>query len=157
MRIAWQLIAVSVMVCLCSQCSMTPDQQYVREKIPIEIQSGKPITVKIHSLSGNGWNEVGIRCSSDVWQALRDGKNSIEVRLTSSSRNGTEVGDVSPGGYNFDPRGYKLWPVDSFYYLFRIAGEYRARASVEITFKSAPEGVTHAEVIVLKTPSDTGL
>jgi hypothetical protein len=38
-----------------------------------------------------------------------------------------------------------LWPVDSFYYLFAIGGEYRASASVEITFRSAPEGVTHAD------------
>ena len=155
MKIVWQLVTVSLMVCASSSCTMTPDQQFVREKIPIEIQSGKPVTVEIRSLSGNGWNHVGIRCSPDVWRKLLDGDNSIAVRLT-SSKNGTEIINFSPGGYKFSPEGYKLWPVDSFYYLFEIGGEYRARASVEITFKSAPEGVTHAEMLVLNTPADTG-
>jgi hypothetical protein len=151
MKTPWQFLAVSVMACVLSSCmAQTPDVQFVRQKIPIEIQSGRPVAVKIGSLSGNGWNEVGIRCSADVWKTLMDGKGNVTVRLTYSSKEGTKIINVSPGGH-------KLWPVDSFYYLFSIGGEYRADAMVEITFPNAPAGVTHAEIIVFKTPADTGL
>jgi hypothetical protein len=151
MNIAWKTIAVSAMVCLFSWCSAaSPDTQYVRQRIPIEIQSGKSVVVKIHSLSGNGWNEVGIRCSPDVWKMLLEGKDKLAVRVVSSNKNGTKIINVSPDDH-------KLWPVESFHYLFSIGGEYRADAAVEITFPSAPGGVTKAEMIVLKTPSDTGL
>jgi|SRR6266446_6647023 len=150
MKIAWQLIAVSVPMCLFSWCMASADAQYVRQQIPIEIQSGRPVTIKIRSLSGNGWNEVGIRCSPDVWKTLMDGKNNVAVHLMASNKDGTRIVNVSPGSH-------KLWPVDSFYYLFAIGGEYRADATVEITFQSAPEGLTNAEIVVLKTPSDTGL
>jgi hypothetical protein len=149
MRIVWQLITALVMACLLSQCTMTPDQQYIREKIPIEIQSGKPLIVNIRSLSGNGWNEVGIRCSPDVWKALMAVTNSVAVRLISSSKTNTSIINVFPGSH-------RLWPLDSFYYLFSIGGDYRANATVEITFPSAPEGVTQAEIIVLITPADGG-
>jgi hypothetical protein len=148
MKIAWQIAALSVMLSL--GCKELGDARFIRQQIPIEIQSGKPVTIEIRSLSGNGWNEVGIRCTPDVWQKL-DAKNNFAVRLISSDEKGTEVSYVSPSD------DYKLWPVESFYYLFSIDGKYRADASVEITFKSAPEGVTHAEILVLKTPSDTGL
>ena len=78
-----------------------------------------------------------------------DGTNTIDVRLVSSSKPSTRIINVSPGGP-------KLWPVESYYYLFEIGGDYRARASVEIRFPGTPEGVTHAEVLVLNTPADTG-
>ena len=147
MKIAWQIAALTAMLSL--GCKAEADARFIRQQTPIEIQSGKPITIDIRSLSGNGWNEVGIRCTPDTWQVLGS-KNKVTVRLISSNQEGTEIINVSPGSH-------KLWPVESFYYLFSIGGEYRATASVEITFKNAPEGVTHAEIIVLKTPSDTGL
>jgi hypothetical protein len=134
--------------------------------MPIEIQSGKPIAVNIR-LSGNGWNEVGIRCTPVVWQALLHGQpdgqpDGLTVRLVSSSTNGTQIAGVSLGGPKnvggiAFPEGYKIWPVDSFHALFEINGERDASASVEITFKNAPEaeGEIHAEILVLKTPIDT--
>ncbi len=131
-------------------CTMSPDEQFVREKIPIEIQINKPMTIHIQSLSGNGWNYVGIRCSPDVWQTLARDNNNIVVNLTSSSKGGTKVIDVFPVDR-------KSWPIKSFHYLFSIGGDYGTSAAVEITFKAAPQGTTHAEVLVLKTPSDTGL
>ena len=143
------LLAASVTLCLFSSCTMTTDQQFVREKIPVDIQRGTPITIKISSLSGNGWNDVGIRCSADTWETLARDSRDITVQLMSSNKDGTRIINVSPGGG-------KLWPVDSYYYLFAIGGQYGASASVQITFPSAPEGTTHAEVLVLNTPADTG-
>jgi len=151
MKISWQFITASIMACVFSSCrSQTPDTQFVREKIPIEIQGGKPVTIKISSLSGNGWNEVGIRCSPEVWNALNNGTQSITVRLLSSSKNGTRIEQGSPGRP-------KLWPIESSHYLFTIDGAYRATAAIEIMFPNAPPGITRAEIVVSKTPSDTGL
>ena len=138
------------MAFLFSWCKASTDSQYVREKKPIAIHSGKPLIVKIDSLSGNGWNEVGIRCSPGIWKSLMGEKATIDVRVLSSSKDGTAVTNIAPGDH-------KLWPVESYYYLFSISGKYGANASVEITFPSASQGgVTSAEIIVLKTPSDTG-
>jgi hypothetical protein len=149
MRVARQLIAVSVMACLFSHCTMTPDQRFIRQKIPMEIQSAKPSTVKI-GLSGNGWNEVGVRCSPQVWAALTSaGSSNITVRLISSNKQGTQIINVSPG------TTHKLWPIEAYHYLFTIGGEEGANASVEISFPSVPEGLTPVEIIVLKTPIDT--
>lgn len=151
MKMAPKTIAALGMVSLFSWgCAASSDAQYVRQRIPIEIRSGTPAVVRIHSLSGNGWNEVGIRCSPDVLKTLLGGKDKLGLRLLSSSKNGTEIVNASPDDH-------KLWPVDSFHYLFAVGGAYRAEATVEIMFPTAPEGVTKAEIIVLKTPSDTGL
>jgi hypothetical protein len=150
MKTAWQLAVVIALVSVFTSCaSMTPDEQYVRQKIPIVIESGKPVVVEL-SLSGTGENQVGIRCSPQVWNTLTNGTEQITVKLKSSSKEGTKIGGISPGSG-------KRWPIESFHYLFYIYGGYHAKASVEITFPNAPPGVTHAEIIVDKTPSDTGL
>lgn len=151
MKMAWQFAVVSVLACLFSSCaSQSPDEQFVHQKIPIEIQNGKVVTIEIHALSGNGENDVGIRCSPDVWNALTNGTKSITVRLKSSDKKGTQIGGVSPGSG-------RRWPIESFHYLFYIGGEYHAKASVEITFPNAPAEATRAEIIVDNTPADTGL
>jgi hypothetical protein len=136
-------------VTLAFACKMSPDAQYVREKFPMEIQGGNPIEIKIHSLSGNGWNEVGIRCSAETWAALAKEKSSFRVRLVTSDRSNTKIINVSPGAQ-------KLWPVDSFHYLFSIGGDHSVNATVEMAFGSAISSVRHAEILVLKTPADTG-
>jgi hypothetical protein len=123
--------------------------QYVREKIPIEIHSKEPVIINIRSLSGNGRNEVGLRCSPEAWETLMKQRSAIAVRLVSSNKEATKISNIAPGDH-------KLWPVESFYYLFSISGEYRATASIEITFPSPLEGAERAEIVVLKTPSDTG-
>ncbi len=154
MKTAWQLAAVSVLVCICSSCApQPPDVQYVRQRIPIEIQRGKPVIIEIHSLSGNGVNDVGIRCTPEIWNALTNGTNTISVRLKSSNKPHTKIGGVDPGSSGTAFFGY----IPNVHYLFYIVGEYRAKASVEITFQNVPAGVTWAEIIVGKTPADTGL
>ena len=130
----------------------TPDKKYVRQKIPIEIQGANPVTFEIRSLSGNGPNDVGIRCRSDVWNALTNGTKSITVRIKSSDKGNTEIYAVNPGG---SAAGF-LYLIPDVHYLFKIAGEYHAKASVEIIFLNTPVGVTPAEIIVCKTPADTG-
>jgi hypothetical protein len=153
MQTAWQLAVVIALVSVFASCaSMTPDEQYVRQKIPIEIQSGKAVTVEIH-LSYSGVNDVGIRCSPEVWNALTNGTQAITVRLKSSNKKGTDIYGVHPGGGG---AGF-LHLISDVHYLFEIYGGNYAKASVEITFPNTPPGVTHAEIIVGKTPEDTGL
>jgi hypothetical protein len=151
MKMVLKITGVLAMACLFSWCrAASDDARYIRQQSPIEIKDGEPVTVYIRSLSGNGLNEVGIRCSPDAWKVLHQGKDKITARLVSSDRSGTKIINVSPDDH-------KLWPIDSFHYLFSIGGKYRANALIEIVFPSAPAGVIKAEVIVLKTPSDTGL
>jgi hypothetical protein len=154
MRTAWQLTVVSVLACVITSCaSQPPGEGYVRQKIPIEIQSGNAVTIEISSLSGNGVNDIGIRCSPEVWNALTNGTKSITVRLKSSNKPDTNIGGVDPSSGGTAFLGY----IPNVHYLFYIGGRYRTKASVEITFANAPAGVTPAEIIVCKTPSDTGL
>jgi hypothetical protein len=154
MKTAWQLSAVSVLMCAFSSCGpQPPDVQFVLQKIPVEIQRGKPLTIEIHSLSGNGVNCVGIRCSPEVWSLLTNAPKSLEVRLKSSNKPHTEIGGVDPGS---GASGF-LEYIPNTHYLFYVNGEHRAEASVEITFANAPEVATSAEIIVGKTPIDTKL
>jgi hypothetical protein len=146
-------VVVFALACIFLSCTpKPPGEQFVRQRIPIEIQSGKIVTVEIHDLSGNGWNDIGIQCSPETWSALTNGIKSITVRLKSSDKNKTEINNVNPG--SGDP--YFLGYVPNVHYLFLIGGEYDANATVEITFPNAPAEVTHAEIIVGKTPADTG-
>ena len=143
-----------LMGAILSSCgTMSPEQQFVRQKIPVEIQRGKPITIEIASLSGNGVNDVGIRCSTEVWNTLTNGSKAVEVRLKSSDRPKAEIGGLDPtsGGTAF--LGY----ITNVHYLFYISGERHTKASVEITFTNAPAGITPAEIVVCETPADTGL
>ncbi len=149
MKKALQLVAACVSVCALPSCTMTPDEHYVRQIIPIKIQSGRPVTVEI-ILSGNGANHVGVRCSPQVWSELAKDPKKITVQLRSSTDEHAEIGGIAPGSG-------KQWPIEAFYYLFYISGDYHAKASVEITFPNAPPGTTPAEIIVCKTPPDTGL
>src|SRR5450432_2414238 len=124
---AWQFMVVFVLMCIFSSCAPQPaGEQFVHQKIPIEIQSGKTVTIEIHHLSGNGWNDVGIRCSPEVWNSLTNGTKSVTVQLKSSNKNKTEIGGVSPG--SGDP--YFLGYVPNVHYLFLIGGEYHANAMV---------------------------
>jgi hypothetical protein len=152
MRVVLQFFTASFLMCIFSSCGPQPSgEQYVRQKIPIEIQSGKTVSIEFN-LSGNGPNDVGIRCKPEVWNVLTNGAKTIIVRLKSSDNKNTEVSAVNPGG---NAAGF-LYLIPDVHYLFEIAGEYHAKASVEITFPNAPSGVTPAEIIVCKTPADTG-
>src|SRR6267378_8686529 len=82
-KMVWQLAASSVLACILLSCAGISRDSFVLQKIPIEIQSGKPVRIEIHSLSGNGVNSVGIRCSQEAWNSLTNGTKSIAVRLIS--------------------------------------------------------------------------
>jgi hypothetical protein len=125
--------------------------QFVRQKMPIDIQSGKPFTIEISSLSGNGVNDIGIQCTPEVWNTLTNSGKNVEVRLKSSNKPKTQIGGIDTASSGTAFLGY----ITNVHYLFYISGEYHAKASVEITFPNAPPGTTHAEIIVCKTPIDT--
>src|SRR5215469_8083643 len=151
MKAALQLMAVCVTVAILSSCgTQQPGEQFVRQRIPVEIQKAQPIVVGIHSL-GVGANDVGIQCPIEVWTALTNNANTGAVRLTSSTKPGTQIGgiDTTSGGTSFI--GY----IPNTHYLFYIYGKPGADATVEITFSNAPPGVTAAEIIVCKTPAET--
>jgi len=151
MKIALRLAAVSVLACIFSSCASHPPDEafFVRQKIPIEIQSGKPVTIEIRTPSPSGESEVGIRCSPEVWNALTNGTGSITVQLISSNKKGIQIARIPPG---YDAQ----CPIKSFYDLFYLYGMYQffPRATVQITFPNAPSGVTHAEIFVCRTPRD---
>jgi len=148
----WQLVTLAVLSCMVSSCvSQSPGERFVRQKIPIKIESGKSVTVKI-ILSGNGPNDVGIRCSPEVWNALTNGTKTITAQLKSSNIKGAEIYGTHPGG---SAAGF-LYLISDVHYLFEIYGAYHAKASVEITFPNTPTELTRAEIIVCKTPADTG-
>jgi len=153
MKPAWQLTLTSVLAFVITSCiTQPPGEGYVREKIPVEIESGKPVKIEISSLSGNGVNDIGIQCSPEVWNELTNGTKAITIRLKSSNKADTNIGGVDPGSGGTSFLGY----IQNVHYLFYIGGRYRAKASVEITFANAPAGVTPAVIIVCKTPADTG-
>jgi hypothetical protein len=157
MQTHWQHLSMAVVASiLCSCTAQPPEVQFVRQKIPVEIQRGKPVIVEIRSLSGNGSNDVGIRCSPDVWSALTNGSEQIIIQLRSSNKKGTEIGGISPGRGGEGKAGVGfLGYIPNVHYLFHIYGKHGAKASVEIIFPNAPEGTTRAEIIVGKTPIDT--
>jgi hypothetical protein len=129
-----------------------PGEYVVSKRIPILIQSGSPTTLDIHSLSGNGPNDVGLQCSGELWNLLTNGPHAITIQLVSSSGNDTQVYGINPGG---TPAGL-LYLVPSIHYLFEAVGQRHASAVVKISFPNAPPGVTQAEIVVSKTPADTG-
>ena len=122
----------------------------MKQEIPIEIDAGKTVRIVIPWLSDNGWNDVGIQCSPEVWEKIARDANNIAVRLVSAGDSDTKIINVAPGGNN-------LWGIESYHYLFAIGGKYGTGAIVEIVFPSAPVGVTNAKIFVLQTPADTGL
>ena len=125
----------------------------MRQKIPVELQGRKPLTVEISSLSGNGGNDIGILCSPETWNSLTNGSGSLVVRLMSSNRAHTEIGGIDLRSEATGFLGY----IPNVHYLFWIMGETHAKATVEITFPNGPEKSTSADIIVGKTPIDTKL
>jgi hypothetical protein len=148
--VACVLFAGILSCALPSFLELSPEAQYTRQRIPIEIQHGKSVTIEV-SPSGNGVNCVGIRCPPKVWNALSNGTKVVEVRLMSSDKPKTEIGGSDPGSAGTGFLGY----IRDVHYLFYIYGEHGAKATVEITFPNGPTATTKAEIIVGKTPIDT--
>jgi hypothetical protein len=153
MKIPIELTAALAMMCLASSCGrQSPEGQFVRQKIPVEIRHGVPVRIEISALSGNGVNEVGIRCAPQVWNVLNSGTKAIEVQLKASDKPNTTIGGIDPASSGTAFFGY----LPNAHYLFYITGEFHAKASVEISFLNAPLGTTRAEIIICNTPADTG-
>jgi hypothetical protein len=151
-KTASRIAGASLLAWICTSCaSHRPEEDFVRQIIPIQIRQGTPVMVEIHCLGANGVNNVGIRGAAGLWQVLTNGTRSVEVRLASSNKEATEVGGLYPGteGAAF---------VDSstnVHYLFYVAGRLHANAWVQITFPDAPPGVTPAEIVVCNVPPAT--
>ena len=152
MKLACHLAAALVLACTILSCSRhASNEQYVSQKIPIRLQGANPVTFEIHSLSGNGAQDVGIRCSTEVWGALTNSARRITVRLKSSDRKGTEI----YGGPSYSAPG-PLGYMPDVHYLFDIVGQNHAKALVEVTFPNALLETTTAQIIICKTPADGG-
>src|SRR5947209_8195022 len=99
MRYAVQTAVVFAIICGFAACHrMSPEEQFVRQKIPVEIQNGRTVTVEIPSLSGNGNNDVGIRCSPQLWNLLTNSTKELAVQLKDSSKPDTSIDAVKLGG-----------------------------------------------------------
>lgn len=147
----FQLAAALGLACFSSSCASRPPSEgfFVRQRIPIEIQSGKPVTIQIRVRSPGGQSEVGIRCSPEVWNALTNAPTGIIVQLLSSNAKRARIDRIPPGYGPYNP-------IKSFYDLFYLNGMYRLfpRATVQITFPNVPPGVTPAEILVCRMPTD---
>ena len=97
MRKTAEILALSAIFLAVTCCGrMTPDQQFIRQKIPVQIQNGRTLTIEITSLSENGCNDVGIRCSPTFWKVLTNSTTNITARVTNSSKPDTSIGEVTP-------------------------------------------------------------
>jgi hypothetical protein len=151
---AWRLWAVLAFACAVSSCKEpSPDERFVRQKMPVAIEAGKPITIEV-SPGGSYANLVGLRCSREIWKALSQDPKKIVVRLKSPDNKKLDDKRIEISGVSPRPDG-SLWGIESFHYLFQISGKRNAKAKVEIIFPTAPPGITRAEIIVENTPIDT--
>src|SRR5215468_11637313 len=96
MRNTGKIFAILVLICAFPACRKTPEEQFVRQSIPVQIQNGRTLTFEIKSLSGNGANDVGIRCSPELWKMLTNSTKEISVRLQASSEPDTRFDWVKP-------------------------------------------------------------
>lgn len=151
MRKAAEILAMSAIFFALTSCGrITPDEQFIRQKIPVQIQNGRTLTIEITSLSGNGWNDIGIRCSPTFWNVLTNSTTNITARVTNSSKPDTSIGEVTP-----DHGGAFFYCLTNVHYLFGVGGRRHSKATVEITFPNGPANPTPAEIIVGYTPADT--
>lgn len=152
MKIHLQSVMVVGLSCMISSCASGPpgEASLVRQRIPIEIHAGKPVTIEIRARSPGGKSEVGIRCSPEAWNALTNATRSITVELVSSNDEGAQIRSIPPG-YTAQ------CPIESFYDLFYLYGMsgLRPRAVVQITFPNAPPVGTRAEILVCRTSADS--
>jgi hypothetical protein len=148
MKKALQMSGFCLLALIFCSCASGPPTEafYVRQRIPIEIENGKPSNVDLRIRSPGGRSEVGIQCSPEVWNALTNGTGGITVQLLSSNK-GVQVITVPPGFQG-------QCPVHSLHVLCYLHGNH-VRASLQITFPNTPAGYTRADVIVCKMASDT--
>ena len=123
----------------------------IRERIPIEILGGKPVTFVIDARSPGGVSLVGIRCSPETWNSLTGGTSDINIDLVSSRWSSVKIRRESLVRHGAPESGI------SYYDLFSLLGNYQlfTKVTVQIAFPKAPPGVTHVELLVFRMPTDT--
>lgn len=139
----------AALLCLFVSCDSNREP-YVLQKIPLQVHGNKPLEIKIDSLSGDGLNDVGIRCSAEFWDTV-SATSSVKVSLKSSSGRNVVICDVFPLG---KPTGLMVY-ITNVHYLFAIRGERASDATVEVVFTNAPAEPSQVEIIVAKTVTDT--
>src|ERR1041385_9193387 len=95
MKTFWQMCLIILTGCVLSSCatgrSIEEKRIGIREKIPIEIQGGRPVTLTLHTRGPGGVAAVSIHCSPEVWKSLTGGNGDFEVQLVSSRWNGVTI------------------------------------------------------------------
>jgi hypothetical protein len=166
MRTHLSFIKISTVVCVCVCIGIgcvSFHRSFVRQTIPITVQEGKPVVVKLQVR--NDSNEVGIRCSPALWHDLTNSATKTKVHLKASTKPGTEISDIYPGMLTRRPdyEGGGLGPwgmaakIPDVQYLFVLAGKHPATATIEIDFPTGPREPMPAEIIVMWEPWDMGI
>src|SRR5437016_1825700 len=115
-------------VYIISSCATGPPtfDAMVRESMPIEIQSGKPVTFVVHTRSSGGVSLVGIRCSPEVWNSLTGGTSDIRIQLVSSRWSGVKIRKESLVRHGAPESDI------SYYDLFSLLGNYQLFTKVQV-------------------------
>src|SRR5580658_3138827 len=119
MKMTGRLMAILAAMCFFLSCKQQRSgEQFIRQKIPIEIQEGQPVIVEIHSLSGDP-NAIGIRCPIEIWTALTNSAKTITAHIKASSKPGTQIGWINNASDGTSFIGY----IPNTHYLFYVFGE----------------------------------
>jgi hypothetical protein len=151
MKTFWQICLIILTGQILLSCATGRSSQEkrigVREKIPIKIQGDKPLTVTLHTRSPGGVAAVAIHCSPEIWKSLTGGNGDFKVQLVSSRWNRATIRSE---------RG-DHWATDDYYVLFCLLNNYQAftKIKVQITFPNAPPGITPAEIVAFRMPTDS--
>ena len=150
---------MSILVCAClclgSGCVLLFHRSLIWQAIPITVQQGKPVIVKIQVR--NDSNEVYIRCAPALWNDLTNSVGKTTVQLKASTKPGTKISYIYPFKRDVDGRPWSMAAlIPDTQYLCVITGKHRAIATLEIDFPSGPPNPTPAEIIVTWEPYDMG-
>ena len=133
-------------------CKEEPQREkFVLQRIPVEIRAHKPLTVRVTNLSGNGANDVGVRCSSEEWAQLTNGTRAFTARLRSPTD-----GQVNIGGIDLFSSGTAfMGRLTNTHYMFYLTGQRGSAATIDVQFPCDEIELVHAEVLMCETPADT--
>lgn len=151
MKTFWQIYLMILTGCILSSCATSRSTEEkrigVREKIPIEIQGGRPVTVTLHTRSPGGVAAVAIRCSPEVWKSLTGGNDDFKIQLVSSRWSHVTI-RKEKGDH---------WATQDYYVLFCLLDNYRPfeKVKVQIVFPNAPPGIIHADIDAFRMPTDS--
>jgi hypothetical protein len=138
-------IIAGMCILLCISCAANNGESFVHQKVPIEIQGNEILTVEMHRLVGS--HPVGIRCSPEVWNELKNCQKSIVVRLKSADKQPAETFGFEPG-----LTGTTCDQVAHCHYFFMVSAI--GNIVVEISFPKMPLEAP-AEMIICMTPEET--